>query len=162
MWKHAICDKLSNKLQDKLMLNDNIDDEKKVDIIKTDKQLWGHSVAQIVKQITLMVYEIYSKIDSRECLAYGLRKDNYLFNCPNITKLLKQFNEMKIYTQMRILMEKKSKLRIKIIKWYINMAFAFKKLYNYHSVYSIIVALRSNPIQNLKKTWAQYVIVLYY
>lgn len=107
---------------------------------------------EIARQITLMDFDRFKRIHSRECLNQNWSKHKHL--APNVLKMIEGFNRMTNWVQIEILSQSQIGKRVLMLKKFIKIAEHLKALNNYNSLYAIHVALHSNSIFRLKKTWA--------
>ena len=105
------------------------------------------------EQITLMDFELFSRIESRECLGQAWKKKDSIKKAPNVLSLIKQFNNITTMIQMHILNEKGITKRTKRLTYIIKMGERFREIHNYNALCAVFSALNSAPIHRLKTLW---------
>jgi len=74
---------------------------------------------------------------------------------PNITNMIKHFNDISFWVQYQILQQKKLDPRYKVFKRFIKLIKCSLDFNNFNLCYEILSALSSSSIFRLKKTWAK-------
>jgi len=116
-------------------------------------QIKSLSSVELADQITLMDFNIFSRIQPRECLGQAWKSKVNKKIAPNILTMIQQFNNLTIFIQCQILQEKSLKNRGKALKHIIKMGERFRELKNYNSLCASFSALNSAPVHRLKDAW---------
>ena len=123
-------------------------DDSDIDIKEILLQNVKHKI--IAQQLTLIMYQIYKKIPF-DSIKNNLT-DYYTMS------YIKIFNQIVIWVQYSILVNKDTKERAKIIKKWIKCCHYLLLMHNYHGLIAIHCALRSNPVFSgkLKTAWFKH------
>ncbi|KAJ3436807.1 guanine nucleotide exchange factor [Anaeramoeba flamelloides] len=105
-------------------------------------------------QITLVEFDLYRKIQPKECLKQGWTKKDKLIRAPNIVNLTNYFNNISNWIATEIISHYKLKKRIKILTKFIKILIEAKKIGNYNVIQEIIAGLNNAAVYRLKKTWS--------
>jgi hypothetical protein len=108
----------------------------------------------LARQLTLIEYEMFSKVKETELINKSFSKANRETLAPNIYQLTEWFNRISNFVASRILMESDLENRKTIMEFTINWAYEMLRLNNFNGVFEICGALQSSAIFRLKKTWA--------
>eukprot|EP01084_Bolivina_argentea_P247560 414148_1 len=107
----------------------------------------------LADQLTFFDYRIFCKIKKRELLGESWQKKDSKLRSPNVLAMIKQFNNVILFTQMLILKQKSLRKRSQAIKYTIKMSERLYEIKNFNSLCAILCALNSLPIQQLKLAW---------
>lgn len=118
----------------------------KFDIIEWDPKI-------IAKQMTLISYNLYSKIEVKEFLNACWTKKNKLADAPNIFKLIDRFNLLSFWVVEEVLSYNDKIKRAKCIEKLISVAEWLLKMNNFNDCMNIINGLSSYILKMLKTTW---------
>jgi len=108
---------------------------------------------EIARQLTISEFGIFQKITGEELLALGWNKSSKEWTAPNISEIISRSNMMTDWVATLILRVENIKERAKLLKHFINVADACLKINNFNTLFEIMMALISNPVHRLKKTW---------
>eukprot|EP01107_Rhizomastix_libera_P005951 TRINITY_DN20053_c0_g1_i1.p1 TRINITY_DN20053_c0_g1~~TRINITY_DN20053_c0_g1_i1.p1 ORF type:complete len:813 (-),score=206.78 TRINITY_DN20053_c0_g1_i1:20-2458(-) len=111
------------------------------------------SPPEMARQLSLLEFEIFEKIEPKECFGLAWSKKDGATRSPNITQFINNFNKIGQYVTVTILKEDSPKKRRKLVEHYLKIAEECFRLNNFNSTMEIISALGSSPISRLKKTW---------
>jgi hypothetical protein len=110
---------------------------------------------EIARQMTLIEYQIFEKIQPKECLSQAWNKANRKEVAPNITEMIDRTNRVVNWVAAEILQYDKTSKRTYAIRKFIKIASALRKLNNFNGCKEIVGGLRSIPVSRLTKTWEQ-------
>jgi son of sevenless-like protein len=116
-------------------------------------QIKNLKAEDLADQITLMDFDIFARIEPRECLGQAWKQKNNQVLAPHVLAMIKQFNSLTLFVQMQILCEKNLSNRTKAINRVISMGYRFEMLHNFNSLCAVYSALNSAPIHRLKHAW---------
>jgi son of sevenless len=117
---------------------------------------------EISRQISLIEFEMFEKIEPKECLNQSWNKGiSYIFinqenrktKAPNISSLITWFNNLSKWVGTTIVKLTDENERVNAIKIFISIANSLKEINNFNGLFSIISGLSLAPIFRLKKTW---------
>lgn len=111
------------------------------------------SEVEVARQLTLVTFHIFSKIETKELLNSQWTKVDKQTTAPNVTKLIERFNRLVLWVCEEILAFDKSKYRAQAIEKFIKLASELKKINNYNDCVVIVTALHSIYVKNLAKSW---------
>jgi son of sevenless-like protein len=102
---------------------------------------------------SLIEFEIFEKIQPKECLSQAWNKPNKEEKAPNITKMIQRTNRVVLWVAAEILQYEKQSRRTYAIRKFIKLATALRKLNNFNACKEIVGGLRSIPVSRLTKSW---------
>lgn len=111
------------------------------------------SPIEIARQMTLIEYEIFSRIKPRECFKLGWSKPDRHTRSPHIVKLVEQLNKVSAWIATMIIREDTPKKRGALIKHWIMVAKECRSLNNFDGIFTVMGALNNSSIRRLKKSW---------
>merc|ERR1711991_1035583 len=117
------------------------------------KLLVVYSEEDIAKQITLIDFEIYSKIRSTELLDQAWSKAKYKYRARNIAKLIARSNDVTLWVCSLIVWPKTLKERIRHLTKVVEIAYVLQRLQNFNSLVSVMSALNNSAVHRLKHTF---------
>jgi len=109
---------------------------------------------EIARQLTLIEYDLYNKIQPKECLNQAWNKPEKEKNAPHIVQLIERFNRIGLWVVNLIVHELELSMRATLITHLIAIATECKQLQNYNSMLGIVAGLMSASVSRMKKTWA--------
>ncbi|EFC38209.1 rasGEF domain-containing protein [Naegleria gruberi] len=112
------------------------------------------SPIEIARQITLIEYEYFQKIEPKECLSGAWTKSSKYDEAPNIAHLTDRWNKMTQFVACSILSQNDLKIRRRYIIKFIELANALRDINNFHGLSEILSGLSNVSVYRLKKTWA--------
>ncbi|KAJ3444236.1 ras guanine nucleotide exchange factor i-related [Anaeramoeba flamelloides] len=110
---------------------------------------------EIARQLTLIEFEIYSKIRPPELLNLAWSKSKLKHRAPNVINFIKRFNVVSQWAATIILKKKKIRERARTISWFLRIADHLRKLNNFNGVMSIISGLKCSAIHRLKYSFEE-------
>jgi son of sevenless-like protein len=116
-------------------------------------QLLDWNSTELARQITLMEYEYFKKIEPKECLSGAWAKRNKYLLAPNIAGLTDRWNNMTNYLATLVMQEDDVKVRRVYITKFIEIGMELFKLNNLNGVTEIVAGLANVAVHRLKKTW---------
>ncbi|SSD59633.1 uncharacterized protein SCODWIG_01394 [Saccharomycodes ludwigii] len=112
------------------------------------------SPSEFAEQLTVKECELYSKINTFECLDRIWGKKYCSFGgSPNIKKFISTSNHLTNYVTFQIVKLTDIQKRCSTIEFFINTAVVCRSLNNFSSMTAIISAMYSSPVYRLKNTW---------
>jgi len=108
---------------------------------------------EICKQMTLVTHFILERIKPKELINSQWCKVDKKTSAPNVYKLIERFNKISLWACEEILSYDKSSLRKLVLDKFVNIAHILFKMNNYNDAFSIVTALNSFFIKELKKSW---------
>jgi len=108
---------------------------------------------EICKQLTLITHFIFEKIKFKELINSRWTKIDKKSSAPNVCRLIERFNKISLWACEEILSYDKSSLRKLVLDKFINIAYILCKMNNFNDSFSIVTALNSFFIKDLKKSW---------
>jgi hypothetical protein len=108
---------------------------------------------EICKQMTLVTHFILERIKPKELINSQWTKVDKKTSAPNVYKLIERFNKISLWACEEILSYDKSSLRKLVLDKFVNIAHILFKMNNYNDAFSIVTALNSFFIKELKKSW---------
>ncbi|KAF2074282.1 hypothetical protein CYY_004415 [Polysphondylium violaceum] len=110
---------------------------------------------EIAKQLTLIEFDIFSKIQSNEFLNQAWAKEKTFHLAPNIRAAIDRFNLVTKWVSTIILKEEKIRTRTKVMSKLLKVAKFLKTFSNYHTLMAILSGLADMPIYRLKFTQSE-------
>lgn len=114
-------------------------------------------VTEIARQLTLINFDTFSKIEPKECLNQNWNKKDG--SAPNVRKMIDDFNRIGFWVQTTILKGDDVSRRQARIEMFIKLADELFKMNNFHSCFAVLSGLNSSAIHRLRKTWNVSIIV---
>lgn len=108
---------------------------------------------EIARQMTLVDFELFKAINSREFLNQSWNKAQKDKLAPGIVGMIHRFNWICLWVQTEILERKNLEQRAEVMVRFLKLMKHLRKFQNYHAAYAIFTALNSNAIHRLRKTW---------
>jgi len=109
----------------------------------------------IAEQITIMEFDIYSRIGRTELISQKWAKDKYQVLARNVNYLVQRSDKLSHFVATSILLQKKLKDRTKMLVRCIRVAQALTDLHNFNGLMGILMGLTLSSIQRLKHTWSK-------
>lgn len=113
------------------------------------------SADDIARQLTLIEFEIYSKIQTSEFINQAWAKEKTRHLAPNIRAAIDRFNLITKWVCTVILKEEKIRSRTKVMSKLIKVAKTLRSFANYHTLMAILSGLNEAPLFRLKHTQAE-------
>jgi son of sevenless-like protein len=109
---------------------------------------------EFARQMTLIEYDYFKKIEPKECLSGGAwAKDKKYILAPNIAALTDRWNMMTTWVSQTVLSCDDMKQRRQYMIKFIEIAGALRELNNFNGVTEMLSGLNNNSVHRLKKTW---------
>ncbi|KAJ6252116.1 guanine nucleotide exchange factor [Anaeramoeba flamelloides] len=109
---------------------------------------------EIARQITILDFEIFSKIALTEFKVDTLHEyENFKKTSPNLYDFLYLFDRWKSIVISMIIEESKVDKRVRVVEFWCLIARELLALRNYSTVFAIVTALQSRPIVRLDLIW---------
>jgi len=109
---------------------------------------------EIARQITLIDFDIFRKIEPKECLNSNWSKGNQKTKAPNIYKITQTFNTMSAWVGSTIVKLPDIKERAEAIEIFIDIADKLWDLNNFNGMFAVTAGLGMSGVYRLKKSWA--------
>jgi len=110
---------------------------------------------EIARQLTIIEHDMYREIAPKELLSLSWQHNDKDKKSPNLLRMIHRFNEVSNWAQWQIVSEPNVKKRAAVIRKLIKVTEELKKLNNLNAVFVFVSALRSAPVNRLKKTWEE-------
>lgn len=150
-------------LSDKSSEEDEVNKDSFVDIFLKDAEIISsnkyyfdilkYKSKDISSELTRIKYNLFCKIEVKEFLKGGFNSKDKLIKSPNICQIISRFNNLSSWVIEEILSYDQAKMRAKIIKKFIHICSALKKLGNFDDLFAILSSLTNFNIKNLGRTW---------
>eukprot|EP01103_Thecamoeba_quadrilineata_P019456 TRINITY_DN7892_c0_g1_i1.p1 TRINITY_DN7892_c0_g1~~TRINITY_DN7892_c0_g1_i1.p1 ORF type:complete len:1077 (+),score=244.67 TRINITY_DN7892_c0_g1_i1:35-3265(+) len=112
------------------------------------------NVNLVAVQLTVIEYDMMSKIKSHEFLHQFWNKKDKEENAPNLTRSIEWFNKITRWFSSQILSENNLDGRVHAISNLILVGNKFKELNNFNGIMEVLSCIHSSSITRLKNTWA--------
>jgi len=108
---------------------------------------------EIARQMTIIDFEIFTKIEPKECLNSNWSKGNQKTKAPNIYQITQLFNQVSSWVGTTICKLSDVKERVECIENFIDVAMGLWELNNFNGVFAVTAGLGLSPVYRLKKSW---------
>jgi len=112
----------------------------------------GPSIVEIVRHLTMVDSEYYSRIKKKELINKAWQDAQ---KSPYWYLMTEQFNQLSLWCQTCILRERELGTRRHILCCFVEMAWQCVDCGSFNSALAIFTGLNAHPIQRLKKTWKE-------
>ncbi|CAG2108462.1 unnamed protein product [Medioppia subpectinata] len=119
-----------------------------INITSRQYSLCDFKSEHLAEQMTLLDSDLFLKIEIPEVLVWAKEQREELI--PNLNTFTEHFNNMSYWTRSRILDEKDSRERERLVLKFIKIMKHLRKLSNFNSYLAILSALDSAPIRRLE------------
>ncbi|GAM27238.1 hypothetical protein SAMD00019534_104130 [Acytostelium subglobosum LB1] len=109
------------------------------------------STIEVARQMALIDHTMLTRISAHELLSK--RWSTVSDECPNIKNMIHVFNNGSQWIASEIVMERKSKIRRRKLKFFLDVARLCFEMCNYNSLMMIVSGLISSSVGRLKGTW---------
>jgi len=116
--------------------------------------LCGDSKA-IADQITIMEFDIYSRINRAELISQKWSKEKYQILARNVITLVQRSDRLSHFVASSILFQKRLKDRTKMLTRIICVAQNLAELRNYNGLMGVLMGLTLSSVSRLKHTWSK-------
>eukprot|EP01132_Coremiostelium_polycephalum_P007683 gene7683-9451_t len=110
---------------------------------------------EIARQLTLIEFELFRNIASKELLSLSWQKSDKEVRSPNLLKMIHRFNEVSNWVTTTIVRETNLRKRAQNIKRFIKLTEELRKLNNFNGMFVVVSALHSASVNRLQKTWGE-------
>jgi len=110
---------------------------------------------EIARQLTLIDFDLFRSIASKELLSLSWQKSDKEKRSPNLLKMIYRFNEVSNWVTLTIVKETNLKKRAHHLKRFIRLTEELRKLNNFNSIFVVVSALHSASVNRLSKTWGE-------
>eukprot|EP01130_Rhizamoeba_saxonica_P018955 TRINITY_DN9680_c0_g1_i1.p1 TRINITY_DN9680_c0_g1~~TRINITY_DN9680_c0_g1_i1.p1 ORF type:complete len:1102 (-),score=225.29 TRINITY_DN9680_c0_g1_i1:53-2944(-) len=118
--------------------------------IPPHKFITEYKASAIALQLTIIDFDIYSRIEKSELLGQAWTNEKLLSS--NVLALVERLNKISYWVATSILMPNKPRDRAKIFQRMINIAKVLYNMKNFHTLMGFISAFNMCPIYRLKNT----------
>jgi len=108
---------------------------------------------ELARQMTLLEYELFKKINPSEFLNQAWTKSSRRKTSPNICAVTDQFNNVSAWIATEILKTDHPKGRASVIQYFLVVAQECRSLKNLNGVMEIMAGLHNAAVMRLKDTW---------
>jgi hypothetical protein len=119
----------------------------------TPFDIMAWSSKEFARQITLVEYDYFKKIEPKECLSGAWAKASKKLFAPNIVALTERWNNMTGYVATTIISEEDPRVRKTLMCKFVEIAQELKDINNFNGVTEIMSGLSNVAIYRLKKSW---------
>ena len=112
------------------------------------------SPKEIARQITLIDFANFKKIEHFEWLEKRFSDQNREILAPNICHMVKRFNALTGHVTYAVVSPSNAEHRARVLEHWLRIAGECHDINNFCSLYSIFCGLNSTPVFRLKQTWA--------
>lgn len=117
--------------------------------------LFGVSVAELARQLTLIEWDLWEAIKPWEFLNQAWTKKDKETKAPGIHMLIKHFNYIASWAASSVVSLEALKERVRVIERFVDLASACRDLGNFNAVMEIVSGLGNAGVFRLKQTWAE-------
>ncbi|KAH3732741.1 Ras guanine nucleotide exchange factor [Pelomyxa schiedti] len=108
---------------------------------------------EVARQLTLIDFDLFSKILPKECLNQHWAKKGKNDNAPNLLAFIHRFNMVSRWAASSIVWAEQLRMRTTLLSLLIEIAQHCEALNNFNSLVAILSGLQNSAIFRLKKTW---------
>lgn len=108
---------------------------------------------EIARQLSLIDFENFAKIQPKECLNQSWAKGQRETKAPGICAMVTQFNSVSMWIGTVIVQATDMKERAEVIEKFIDIAKKLWELNNLNGVFTLTAGLALAAVYRLKKTW---------
>jgi len=110
---------------------------------------------EVARQITIIEFEMFEKIEPKECLNQSWNKGLRETKAPNISNLISWFNLLSNWIGTVIVKTADAEDRVKVVAQFIDIAHQLKEVNNFNGIFAAVSGLALAPVFRLKKTWSE-------
>eukprot|EP01156_Anaeramoeba_ignava_P022830 Anaeramoba_ignava/c21087_g1_i1.p1 GENE.c21087_g1_i1~~c21087_g1_i1.p1 ORF type:complete len:689 (+),score=226.23 c21087_g1_i1:713-2779(+) len=147
-----ISKKKENKEKELLMTGKLEEPKLPRNIFKGNLSLSDIDEEEFARQLTLVIFQTFSKIQPSELVTKAWSKENQKHKAPNVTAMIARFNSVVGYVSSEIVMTKTIRHRVKKIVRFIRIGEYLLKMHNFDGLMAIIAALSTSSVSRLKFT----------
>ena len=111
---------------------------------------------EIARQMTLIEFSIYEKIQAKECIGQAWNGKKKHIVSPNISAVIAFTNQISAWVATKILESEDIRVRYSILKYFVTVAKCCYDMNNFNTSNAILAAMESSPVHRLKKTWEAF------
>ncbi|KAL9646639.1 hypothetical protein ABK040_010751 [Willaertia magna] len=141
-----------NKVQTQMKCPEVLKIKRNVFNRKKTFHIMEYTLLEVARQITLIEYNIFRKIEPKECLNQSWNKEHRVTKAPNIYKMIQWFNKLSNWVASEILKTEDNEKRVKLMEKYLELANHLKSLNNFNAIFAIISGFNCSAVHRLKKT----------
>jgi hypothetical protein len=133
------------------------------EILKIKKSIFGkkkkaevlhYPLLEVARQMALIDFEIFAKIEPKECLNQSWNKEYRVTKAPNINHMIQDFNKLSNWVGSEIVKQEELDKRARLMEKFIDLAGYCFELNNFNGLFSVISGLNLASVFRLKNTWA--------
>jgi len=133
------------------------------DLLKPKKSFFGKKKAfgildyplmEVARQLTLIDFDVFAKIEPKECLNQSWNKEFRVTKAPNINEMIQSFNKLSNWVGTEIVQREDVEKRVQVMEKMIELANHCKELNNFNATFSVVSGLNLASIYRLRNTWA--------
>jgi len=128
---------------------------------QVSNEIFDWSEKEIARQISLMEFDLFSKIEPKECLNNSWAPENRPIKAPHLNDVMDWFNKISRYASFIILNQKDDKKRALMISKIIRTANECKLLNNYNATLELISATTITPSKKFLKYFNSLTLFLF-
>lgn len=115
--------------------------------------IMDYPLLEIARQMTLIDFEQFSKIEPKECLNQSWNKEHRTTKAPNINTMIQHFNRVSGWVGTEVVKCEDLEKRAKKMASFVELANLCLELNNFNAVFSIMSGLALAAIHRLKLTF---------
>jgi len=108
---------------------------------------------ELARQLTLLQFALFTKLEPHELLGLAFSSKEKMKRAPNVMALTEQFNDISHWVMYSMCTVPDLKKRSALLKKFVLMAEALRKLNNLNGVFALVAGLSGAPVHRMKKTW---------
>uniref|UniRef100_A0A6B2KZM1 Ras-GEF domain-containing protein n=1 Tax=Arcella intermedia TaxID=1963864 RepID=A0A6B2KZM1_9EUKA len=111
---------------------------------------------ELARQLCLYEQSIFRSIHMKECLNQGWNSktnEKKMELSPNVTRMIRHFNDVSFWVSQTILQQKKVEGRFKVMKKFIKVIKFSREFNNFNLIQEVLAAFGGAAVFRLKKTW---------
>ncbi|XP_049850693.1 son of sevenless homolog [Schistocerca gregaria] len=152
----SLSHKLTRKLQEQLESEEEVVPGRvrrpSFSALVREAPLLEQSSEEIARQLTLIEWEIWVRIQPWECLGLSwTKKDKSL--APNVLELINRFNLVSGWVATTVCTQESLKRRVKHVQKFIEIGYCLCGMGNYNAVMEVVSGLNRGPVYRLRQTW---------
>ncbi|KAJ5068117.1 ras guanine nucleotide exchange factor i-related [Anaeramoeba ignava] len=109
---------------------------------------------EIARQMTLIEFKLYSKIQPTELLNQAWSKAKYKHRAPNVLSFIQRFNDTSGWVATTITKSDRLQHRVHTIEKFIKIAEHLRALNNFNGLTSVLAGLNNAAVYRLKHSWS--------
>lgn len=117
---------------------------------------FSYPAQEIARQLCIIAYELFSKIQSKELIGQGWMKADKNIRSPNVIKMIQYSNNLSTWVVDTILSQPTTKKKMRAYEKFVEVCLCCMDLKNYNSLMDLIGGLQSHTLLKQLKTWPDF------